>query len=135
MASKQSIKGSNYERELAAYLNEFAYLGQHKCERAALSGGGRVGLYTGGADLLGTPGLFIEAKRVEKLNFRDAVRQSEDNLKQTNKSGTERPIVITRRSREATGASLCVLRLEDFLHFYRAWLKLNGYLKPSGETE
>jgi hypothetical protein len=29
------------------------------------------------------------------------------------------PVVITRRNREATGDSLCVLKLDDFIELYR----------------
>jgi hypothetical protein len=85
-------KGDNYERELAAHLSQATGL---RIERAPLSGGGKVGM-AGGADLLGTPGMFVEAKRVEKLNVREALAQAERNI---GLSGSqERPVVITRKS-------------------------------------
>ena len=117
--SKQKQKGDQYERELAAYLNEHVYNAK-QCSRAPLSGGGHVGL-TGGADLTGTSGLFVEAKRVERLAWREALNQAETNAALTRT--TDVPIVVTRKSRERTGESVVMLRLQDFNQFYKAWLE------------
>ncbi len=124
MGNPKKTKGDNYERELAAYLNQEAYEGRDQCGRAPLSGGGFVGL-SGGADLIGTIGLFVEAKRVEKLNFMEALRQAERNAEKTN--SPEAPIVVNRRNRMTTGESLVLMRLDSFMHFYRAWLRVQGY--------
>ena len=95
-------KGDNYERELAAYINEHTSL---QSFRAPLSGGGHVGL-SGGADILGVPSLFIEAKRVERLNFHDAMRQAETNIEKTQSDDVA--IVMNRKNRMKTGiASAC----------------------------
>ncbi len=133
MGNPQKTKGDNYERELAAYLNQKAYQGSDQCGRAPLSGGGFVGL-TGGADLVGTTGLFVEAKRVEKLNFMEALRQAERNAITTR--APECPIVINRRNRMTTGESLVLLRLDRFLEFYNAWLLKEGYtrIEPIAEA-
>ena len=96
--SKMKNKGDGYERELAAYINE--YTGLHS-SRAPLSGGGAIGILSGGADLLGTPSIFIEAKRVERLNFHDAMRQAERNIEQT--QSPDIPVVINRKNRMPTG--------------------------------
>jgi hypothetical protein len=118
-------KGDNYERELAAYINEKTGI---ESFRAPLSGGGNVGM-SGGADLLGVPELFVEAKRVERLNFHDALRQAERNIDKTR--SPDAPIVINRKNRMATGDSLCLLRLDDFLKFYKAYLKQQGFIETS----
>ena len=115
-------KGDNYERELAAYINEHTGLNSF---RAPLSGGGHVNMI-GGADLLGTPDLFVEAKRVERLNFHDALRQAERNITIT--KSTDAPIVINRKSRMKTGDSLCLLRLDDLLKYYKAYLQKEGHI-------
>ena len=107
--SKMKNKGDGYERELAAYINE--YTGLHS-SRAPLSGGGAIGILSGGADLLGTPSIFIEAKRVERLNFHDAMRQAERNIQQT--QSPDIPIVINRKNRMPTGRSLCLMHLLPF---------------------
>lgn len=123
MTTAQKRKGDAFERELAAYLTDHIGI---ECARAPLSGGGKVGM-TGGADLIGPPYLFVEAKRVERLNFLDAMRQAEGNVDKT--KSPDVPIVVNRRSRMKTGESLCLLRLDDFLKFYRAFLRENGYIK------
>lgn len=116
-------KGDNYERSLAAYLK--LRLGID-CGRAPLSGGGFVGL-SGGADLIGVPGLFVEAKRVEALNFREALRQAEKNILKTR--APELPVVINRRNREAEGEAVVAMRLDDFLKIYASHLSLLGLVK------
>lgn len=120
-------KGDLYERELAAYISEQTGI---TAGRAPLSGGGKVGL-AGGADLIGTPGLFVEAKRVERLSFREALSQAELNIKKTR--SPEAPIVITRRNRESTGDSLVVMRLDSFLEIYRSHLLASGYVRERVE--
>jgi len=121
--SRQKTKGDKYERELAAYFNDKTGI---NCSRAPLSGGGNVNMY-GTADLIGTPALFVEAKRVERLNFHDAMRQAEGNISKTNSMCM--PVVINRKNQMKTGDSLCLLRLDDLLTLYRCYLVLNGYTK------
>ena len=122
--SRMKNKGDGYERELAAYINE--HTGIVTASRAPLSGGGCIGILSGGADLLGVPELFIEAKRVERLNFHDAMRQAERNVEQT--KSPDIPVVVNRKNRMPTGQSLCLLRLDDLLFFYRYYLKAEGYV-------
>jgi Holliday junction resolvase len=122
-------KGDAYERELAAHINGSTGLNSG---RAPLSGGGKVGI-AGGADLLGTPFLFVEAKRTERLNVREALRQAETNIRKT--KSPEAPIVITRMNREATGDSLIVMRLDSFLEVYRSHLLANGYVRDKVEPD
>ena len=124
MSNPQKAKGDGYERELAAYINDHTGL---DCSRAPLSGGGAIGILSGGADLLGVPNLFIEAKRVERLNFHDAMRQAERN--RTSRATDDVPVVINRKNRMKTGDSLCLLRLDDLLTFYRAYLCQEGFVK------
>tara|TARA_B100000965_G_scaffold252936_1_gene212831 strand:+ start:2136 stop:2576 length:441 start_codon:yes stop_codon:yes gene_type:complete len=124
MANRQKQKGDAYERELATYLNEKVYNAK-QCSRAPLSGGGFIGFGSGGADLTGTSGLFVEAKRVEKLAWRDALKQAETNAIKTKTEDI--PVVITRKSRETTGDSVVFLRLDDFNKLYTAWLTSEGY--------
>jgi Holliday junction resolvase len=127
LANPQKSKGDAYERELATYLNEQVF-GEEQCQRAPLSGGGKSGIViAGGADLVGTPDVFIEAKRVERLNVRDAMRQAERNIDRSSTSDV--PVVITRRNREATGDSLVVMRMKDWKKLYRQFLLFNGKIK------
>lgn len=130
MATSSQRKGSDYERALADHINKAT--GLKTAHRAPLSGGGKVGM-AGGADILGTPDLFIEAKRTERLNVREALRQAETNVSKTN--APERPVVITRRNREAMGDSLVVMRLDDFLSVYRSHLLHTGVPTDDGRDD
>jgi len=115
--SSAQRKGSNYERELACYINTATGL---EASRAPLSGGGLVDM-PAICDIIGTPGLFIEAKRVERLNSRRALEQAERNA--TESYAPEHPVVIERRNYERTGDSLVHMRLDDFLELYKHYLK------------
>ena len=113
-------KGDGYERELAKYFNEKVFDGEDKVQRAPLSGGGAV-KSSGGSDLKNTPYIFVEAKRTEKFQIHQSMRQVEENI-EISKSN-DMPIVITRRNRTETGDSLCVLKLDDFLKMYQLLIK------------
>ena len=113
-------KGDGYERELAKYFNKKVFDGEDKVQRAPLSGGGAV-KSSGGSDLKNTPYIFVEAKRTEKFQIHQSMRQVEDNI-EISKSN-DMPIVITRRNRTETGDSLCVLKLDDFLKMYQLLIK------------
>ena len=123
MPNPQKAKGERYEVDLAHYLNDCVF-GTERCQRAPLSGGGKVGLHAGGADILGTPDVFVEAKRTERLNVRDAMRQAERNIEQT--KSPEAPVVITRKNREPLEDSLVVMRLKDWKEFYKSKLRERG---------
>tara|TARA_B110000046_G_scaffold24980_1_gene24168 strand:+ start:4658 stop:5062 length:405 start_codon:yes stop_codon:yes gene_type:complete len=129
--SSQKTKGDNYERELAKWMNENIY-GDNRAERAPLSGGGSHHMGAGGADLLGTPGIFVEAKRVEKLPWRDALAQAERNA--AYKHTHQTPLVITRRNRETTEDSVCFLRLKEFKKYYEAYLRERLQLDAKDDT-
>lgn len=128
-------RGDRYERELAAAFNDHLFGGRPVVQRAALSGGGRIaqhmgqpgGPMPGGADLTGTPDLFVEAKRTERLNIRDALRQAEKNIQTT--GAPDKGVVITRKDREATLDSIVAMRLADFLVMYEAYLRHEGWLR------
>lgn len=118
------MKGDRFERELAGYMSELLGL---NIERAPLSGGGVIGQLAGGADLIGTPGLHVEAKRVERLSFPEAMRQAEKSI--AKRRTPDQAVIVNRRNRMVTGDSYTCMRLDVFLPFYRAWLREQGYIK------
>ena len=126
MGNPQKAKGDKYENDLAKYMNEHVFKCE-QCQRAPLSGGGRIGLHAGGADILGSTGVFVEAKRVERLNVREALQQAERNVAAT--KSPEYATVITRRNRESLEDSLVVMRLKDWKDFYIAYLRTEGYIR------
>ena len=125
MGNPQKRKGDKYEVDLAKWFNENIFK-EERCQRAPLSGGGKIGFQAGVADILGTPFVFIEAKRVERLNFRDAMAQAERNIIATRSS--EWPVVVTRRNQEKLDDSYVMMRLKDWREMYEALLKERGVL-------
>ena len=120
--SKQ--KGDQYERDLAQYFNEQCGISSH---RTPLSGGGRKEAL---ADLIGTPGIAIEAKRVEKINITEFMAQAVRNC------GNDLPVVITRRNKQSMENSYVFMRLHEWMALYRAFLTQQGYgPRPTEETD
>jgi len=120
--SKQ--KGDRYERDLAEYFNEQCGISSH---RTPLSGGGRKEAL---ADLIGTPGIAIEAKRVEKINLTEFMTQAVRNC------GNDLPVVITRRNKQSLENSYVFMRLHKWMALYRAFLTQQGYgPRPTEETD
>lgn len=120
--SKQ--KGDRYERDLAEYFNEQCGISSH---RTPLSGGGRKEAL---ADLIGTPGIAIEAKRVEKINLTEFMQQAVRNC------GNDLPVVITRRNKQSMENSYVFMRLHEWMALYRAFLTQQGYgPRPTEETD
>lgn len=108
MNSRQ--KGARGERELANYLRERGFEEARRGQQFSGS--------PDSPDVKGLPGLHIEAKRVERLNFYDAYAQAERD------SGEgEIPTVMQRRDR---GKWMAYLSLDDFLEMYKAWRQVNG---------
>lgn len=114
-------KGFAYENEVANYIS---YVARIRCTRLPMSGGGISINGAGLADLIGTPGLHLELKRVEKLNIRAALRQATDSVNA--RTTTDMPVVITRQSRMKTGDSIVALTLDNFLKLYDAYLSQLG---------
>ena len=96
-------KGARFERDVAAMLREHGYgdsrRGQQYCGA------------NGDADVVGLPGIHIEAKRLEKLYPYDWMEQS----KRAAKEG-EIPIVIFKKNRQEV---LVQMRFEDFMKLYK----------------
>lgn len=122
----RKAKGSRYERDLAEYFNEQCGISSH---RTPLSGGGRKEAL---ADLCGTPGVAIEAKRTEKININDYMQQAVKNC------GSDLPVVITRRNKQSLENSYVFMRLHEWMALYRAFLTQQGYApssQPQPETD
>lgn len=102
--SKQ--KGARFERQLAAILRENGY----ECRRTAQYCGN-----TGDAsDVVGLPGIHIEAKHQERMQLYEWLAQA---IRDAGKSGNK-PTVFHKKN----GADILVtMRLSDWLELYKAW--------------
>lgn len=114
-------KGSNYERDLAAYFNKKLGI-TPPVKRALLSGGG---VATGGADLINTPGIHVEAKRTERFQPYKAMEQAEDAIEKGNECGVF-PVVINRKNHVKLEDSLVCMRLSDWMEMYEGFSFYRG---------
>lgn len=104
MAVNSRRKGAEFERKLAKMLCDLGYdsrRGQQFCGA------------NGDADVVGLPGIHIEAKAVERLNIHDAMAQA----KRDARDG-ELPAVFHKKNRCAV---LVTMELEDWIKIYREW--------------
>lgn len=109
MGKSQREKGKRGERELAGHLRDYGYdcrRGQQYCGRS------------GGADVVGLPGIHIECKRVERLNLHDAMDQAVRDTGALPEEERLLPAVFHRRDHEEW---LVTMRLEEWIHLYREW--------------
>lgn len=100
-------KGTGGERELAAAYREAGF----DCARTPNSGG----LHIKG-DVVGVPGLHVEAKRTERLRLFEALKQAEREA-----PADAIPALHFRRNRDGWYVAL---RFEDFLEVYGEYLRL-----------
>lgn len=101
MPINSRAKGKAGELELAHELMKYGYdtrRGQQFCGA------------NGDADVVGVPGLHLEVKRVEKLDYYKAYAQSERDAKDG-----ETPVVVHRKNRKRW---LVTLSLEDFMKIW-----------------
>lgn len=104
MGKMSRDKGKRGELELAKKLREYGYetrRGQQFCGAK------------GDADVIGLPGIHIEAKRVEKLNLYEAVKQSvRDSVYE------DLPAVFHRKNNQEW---LVTMRLTEWMEMYKAY--------------
>ena len=101
MPINSRAKGKAGELELAHELVKYGYdtrRGQQFCGA------------NGDADVVGVPGLHLEVKRVEKLDYYKAYEQSERDA-----NDGETPVVVHRKNRKRW---LVTLSLEDFMKIW-----------------
>lgn len=94
-------KGAAFERRLASILRDYGYnsrRGQQYCGA------------NGDADVIGLPGIHIEAKAVERLNIYDAMSQSKRDARKD-----EIPVVMHKKN---NCNILVTMELEDFMKLY-----------------
>ena len=103
--SKQ--KGKKGELELSNKLKEHGFDTRRNQQYCGANGD---------ADLVGLPGIYIECKRVEKLNISDAMSQAIHDSKEA-----RIPTVFHRKNNEEW---LVTMRLTDWIELYKDYLPL-----------
>ena len=99
------MKGKAGELELAKILRDYGFDGRRGQQYCGASGE---------ADVVGLPGIHIECKRVEKLNLRNAMKQSKSDCREG-----EIPSVFHRVNREPW---LVTMELKDFMLLFQGYL-------------
>ena len=97
-------KGAEFERTLAKMLRNYGY----ECRRGQQFCGAN-----GDADVVGLPGIHIEAKAVERLNLYDAMAQAKADAREG-----ELPAVFHKKNRCKV---LVTMEIDDFMEIYREW--------------
>ena len=95
-------KGARFERTLAGRLRDYGY----DCRRGQQYSGAN-----GDADVVGLPGIHIEAKAVERLNLYDAMAQSKHDAKPD-----ELPAVFHKKN---NCNILVTMEIDDFMTLYK----------------
>lgn len=104
MAINSKQKGARFERELARRLKEYGYDNVRRTVQYC----GKTGE---AADLVGLPGVHIEAKAVERLNIYDAIAQAKQDA-----HGIDLPAVFHKKNYHEI---LVTMELDDFMQIYR----------------
>lgn len=95
-------KGAEFERKLARILRDYGYDARRGQQYSGANGD---------ADVVGLPGVHIEAKAVERLNLYDAMAQSKHDAR----SG-EIPVVIHKKN---NCNILVTMELDSFMDLYK----------------
>ena len=95
-------KGARFERALAHTLNDYGF----SCRRGQQYCGAN-----GDADVVGLPGIHIEAKAVERLNLYDAMEQAKGDAREG-----ELPAVFHKKNRRNI---LVTMELDDWMKLYK----------------
>lgn len=104
-------KGARFERSLAAKLREYGYDARRGQQYSGANGD---------ADVVGLPGVHIEAKAVEKLNLYDAMEQAKRDAREK-----EIPAVFHKKNNHEI---LVTVRFDDFMKLYIEY-DVNGVLE------
>ena len=114
MNSKQ--KGARFERTLAGRLREYGYDTRRTAQYCGKSGDA--------SDVVGLPGLHIEAKHQEQMRLYEWTAQAKRDAE-----GTGRLPAVFHKKNNAE--ILVTMTLDDFMNIYREW-EAGFDLKGSG---
>lgn len=107
MAINSKQKGARFERTLARKLREYGYADAHRTAQYC----GNTG---DASDVVGLPGLHIEAKHQERMSLYEWMSQAK-----RDSEGTGRLPAVFHKKNNAE--ILVTMRLDDFMNLYREW--------------
>ena len=101
-------KGARFERELASKLAEYGYNARRTAQYCGNTGDA--------SDVVGLPGIHIEAKHQEKMYLYDWIDQAKRDAKASGKDVL--PAVFHKKN---YAEILVTMTLDDFMTIYREW--------------
>lgn len=105
MAVNSKQKGARFERQLASKLRDLGYDARRTAQYCGNTGDA--------ADLVGLPGLHIEAKHQETMRLYEWMAQAKRDAK-----GKKLPAVFHKKN---NAPILVTMELDDFMEIYREW--------------
>lgn len=106
MAVNSKQKGARFERHLASQFREYGYDARRTAQYCGNTGDA--------SDVVGLPGLHIEAKHQEQMRLYEWMSQAK-----RDSEGTGRLPVVFHKKNNAE--ILVTMRLDDFMNLYREW--------------
>ena len=109
MAINSKQKGARFERQLASRFRDYGY---EDARRTAQYCGN-----TGDAsDVIGLPGLHIEAKHQERMELYKWMAQAKHDAKENGRG--KMPVVFHKKN---NAEILVTMEIDDFMNLYREW--------------
>ena len=105
MAVNSKQKGARFERLLASKFRELGYEARRTAQYCGNTGEA--------ADVIGLPGLHIEAKHQETMRLYDWMAQAKRDAK-----GKSLPAVFHKKN---NAQILVTMEMEDFMEIYKEW--------------
>ena len=106
MAVNSKQKGARFERKLASIFRDCGYEARRTAQYCGNTGDA--------SDVVGLPGLHIEAKHQERMNLYEWISQAK-----RDSEGTGRLPAVFHKKNNAE--ILVTMTLEDWFHLYREW--------------
>lgn len=106
MALNSKAKGARFERKLAGLFREYGYEARRTAQYCGNTGDA--------SDVVGLPGIHIEAKHQERMSLYEWVSQAK-----RDSEGTGRLPAVFHKKNNAE--ILVTMTLEDWFNLYREW--------------
>lgn len=126
MGKMSRDKGKRFERQLAGIFRGYGYTDARRTAQYC----GNTG---DASDVVGLPGIHVEAKHVEKMQLYDWMEQAKRDAAGTG----EKPVVFHKKNNHEI---LVTMQLDTFFELYREWESgqylegKNGQLEEHKET-
>ena len=99
-------KGARFERQLAGMFRNYGYQARRTAQYCGNTGDA--------SDVVGLPGIHVEAKHVEQMRLYEWMEQAERDSKGTG----QLPAVFHKKNHAEV---LVTMRLDDWIQLYREW--------------